>query len=189
MLIRVPFLLIWTWIDQARYKYGENSFNYLIGVIIILSSVLMILIMKKIKSNRRSHAKETLAQTKTFQRNVTRPVIEEIESTDDFNGEGPEPEIIDEEDNDVEEEAQNETSKSDSGIQSVSNCSISSPGKISRWQELIEEGEALNRQLFDLEEPKEWIRKKRLLFGNPSATDPESVSKMSPMTKNLFKRK
>ena len=62
----------------------------------------------------------------------------------------------------------------------ASNCSITSPVKISRWQELIEEGEVLNRQLFDLAEPKEWVRKKRLVFGILPATD-EVASSMSPM--------
>ena len=38
----------------------------------------------------------------------------------------------------------------------------------------------MNRQLFDLAEPKEWVRKKRLVFGILPATD-EVASSMSPM--------
>ena len=57
---------------------------------------------------------------------------------------------------------------------------------MSRWQELIEEGEVLNRQKFDME-PKEWVRKKRLVFG--ILPDETGASSMSPMTKHLFKRK
>ena len=75
-------------------------------------------------------------------------------------------------------------------ILAVSNCTITtSPGKVSRWKELIEEGNVLNRQKFDMEEPKEWVRSKRLVFGISSATDETGASSMSPMTKHLFKRK
>ena len=38
----------------------------------------------------------------------------------------------------------------------------------------------MNRQLFDLDEPKEWVRKKRLVFGILPATN-EAASSMSPM--------
>ena len=86
------------------------------------------------------------------------------------------------------ENAQNRNSDSGVGTISPSALNLSvSPGQISRWQELIDEGEVLNRQLFDLAESKEWVRKKRLVWGNVATAD--GTAGMSPMTKHLFRRK
>jgi hypothetical protein len=166
-------------------------------VVIVSINLIRIRIVKSIRGEPVPAAK-TSVQT-NCQRDATCPIIEEIKSTDDFVNEGQDDQdddINDQyEDEDYEEDAQNKTaSKSDSGVgtivQSVSNCTITTSGKMSRWQELIEEGEVLNRQKFDME-PKEWVRKKRLVFGilHGSATDETGASSMSPMTKHLFKRK
>jgi len=205
MLIRVPILLIWTWIDQIstwieqirlENNFEKNDFKLLaVSFVVIVSiNLIRIRIVKSIRGEEPVPAAKTSVQT-NCQRDATCPIIEEIKSTDDQDDQDDD--INDQyEDEDNEEDAQNKTaSKSDSGvgtiIQSVSNCTIkTSPGKMSRWQELIEEGEVLNRQKFDME-PKEWVRKKRLVFGilPGSATDETGASSMSPMTKHLFKRK
>jgi len=173
----------------------------------------LILVGKKFKASRSpspSSATDISDTSANYQSNLTRSIVQEIKSVGDqtlddntsdhldYYNIGEEEEEEDEgrgnAQNQHEQSQENQDSDSDSGVGTVtftthtSNCSISSPVKISRWQELIEEGEVLNRQLFDLAEPKEWVRKKRLVFGILPATD-EVASSMSPMTKHLFRRK
>merc|ERR1712080_298086 len=204
MLIRVPFLLILTWIDQVSRKCVEGCTYSLVIVTAAATAVVLslILVRKKFKGSSGPAPTTTITDAQAnCQNNLTRSIVQEIKSIDDNNTrEHLDCYSIVGEDEEEEENAQNQqeqrqgTQDSDSGVGTVtfttpaSNCSISSPVRISRWQELIEEGEVLNRQLFDLAEPKEWVRKKRLVFGILPATD-EAASSMSPMTKHLFRRK
>ena len=99
MLIRVPILLIWTWIDQIstwieqirlENNFEKNDFKLLaVSFVVIVSiNLIRIKIVKSIRGEPVPAAK-TSVQT-NCQRDATCPIIEEIKSTDDFVNEGPE---------------------------------------------------------------------------------------------------
>ena len=98
MLIRVPILLIWTWIDQIstwieqmrlEINFEKNDFKLLaVSFVVIVSiNLIRIKIFKSIRGEPVPAAK-TSVQT-NCQRDATCPIIEEIKSTDDFVNEGP----------------------------------------------------------------------------------------------------
>ena len=98
MLVRVPILLIstWinqisTWIEQIRLNNFEKNDFYLLAVsfvVIVSLHLIRIIIVKSIRGGPVPAAK-TSVQT-NCQRDATCPIIEEIKSTDDFVNEGPE---------------------------------------------------------------------------------------------------
>lgn len=101
MLIRVPILLIWTWIDQISTWIDqirlENSFEkpdfklLAFSFVVIVSINFIRITLKKIVKSIRGGpvpAAKTSVQT-NCQRDATCPIIEEIKSTDDFVNEGP----------------------------------------------------------------------------------------------------
>ena len=99
MLIRVPILLIWTWIDQIstwieqiriENNFEKNDFKLLaVSFVVIVSiNLIRIRIFKSIRGGEPVPAAKTSVQT-NCQRDATCPIIEEIKSTDDFVNEGP----------------------------------------------------------------------------------------------------
>ena len=202
MLIRAAFLLIltlikeiYTLIDQVVRKCIEDPYCFCVisGILFVSAAIVFLIILarKKFKSsgsNQQASTSNLFNQT-NYQSDIIHPNIQEINSMNtttvnkqagDYSYNADDEEIIE----------NDQTRNSDSGIGTISpsplNLSVS-PGTISRWQELIDEGEVLNRQLFDLAESKEWVRKKRLVWGNVATAD--GTAGMSPMTKHLFRRK
>ena len=101
MLIRVPILLIMTWIDQISTwieqirldnNFEKNDFKLLLLAVsfVVIVSIYLIRrrIVKSIRGGGPVPAAKTSVQT-NCQRDATCPIIEEIKSTDDFVNEGP----------------------------------------------------------------------------------------------------
>ena len=100
MLIRVPILLIMTWIDQISTwieqirldnNFEKNDFKLLLLAVSFVVIVSINLIRRRIVKSIRGGpvpAAKTSVQT-NCQRDATCPIIEEIKSTDDFVNEGP----------------------------------------------------------------------------------------------------
>ena len=98
MLIRVPILLIWTWIDQIstwieqirlENNFEKNDFKLLaVSFVVIVSiNLIRIRIVKSIRGGEPVPAAKTSVQT-NCQRDATCPIIEEIKSTDDQDDQG-----------------------------------------------------------------------------------------------------
>ena len=64
-----------------------------------------------------------------------------------------------------------------------SDLSLENPARFSRWQRLIEEGQTISKRRLDQVEPKEWIRKQRLLLND---VQPLDEANMSPTTRIMM---